>query len=229
MSLQPNPRRILTGVIVAVSLIIALPGCAPAVVSPMSSPAATSVDDVTSEALVLGDAPHYLIAPDGSARVTVVEFVDFQCPPCSLVAPVLSELAQEYQGSVSFAVRNYPLSMHDNAMDAAIAMEAAAEQGAFKEMYNALFDQQTLWAGRDASAAHAAFRSIAESLGIDLDAWDVAVGGDAARARVEDDIEAGNALGIQGTPAVFVNGSLIALSSLEDLREAIKAATEASS
>ncbi len=159
--------------------------------------------------------------------MTVVEFFDFQCPPCGRLAPVLEQLADDYAGQVDFVARNYPLPMHDNAMSAAIAGEAAAQQGAFDDYYSAVFEQQAAWSELSAGEAMQTFRVIAESLDLDLAAWDAAVADPATRAAVQEDLDDGAALGVRGTPSLFIDGVQTTPSSADDLRRAIDAALDA--
>src|SRR4051794_37083621 len=79
-----------------------------------------------------------LVAADshktGTGNVTVVEFGDYQCPACGAAYPTTKKLLDEYNGKITFVFRNYPLTMHANAPEAAEAAEAAAAQGKFWEM-----------------------------------------------------------------------------------------------
>ena len=79
------------------------------------------------------------------ARVTIVEYVDFQCPGCAAMSSVMEQLYQEYSDRVSFVQRNYPLSIHANARFAARAAEAAALQDLYWPYSQALFANQTVW------------------------------------------------------------------------------------
>ncbi len=83
----------------------------------------------------------------------VVEFLDFECEVCGAVYPVMEELREEYDGEVTFAVRYFPLPGHFNSGNAAVAVEAAAQQGAFEAMYQRMFETQSEWGeGRESEA-----------------------------------------------------------------------------
>src|SRR3954466_8312 len=91
------------------------------------------------------DQAKMLVRPDShimkatNAKVTIVEFGDFQCPACGASYPIISQLLTQYKGKVNFVFRNFPLQMHPNAPIAAEAAEAAGAQGKFFEMYDALY------------------------------------------------------------------------------------------
>jgi protein-disulfide isomerase len=158
------------------------------------------------------------------AAVTVVEFLDFECESCGAAYPYLERIRQDYTGQVNFAVRYFPLPGHFNSENAAVAAEAAAQQGLFEPMYRALFETQTEWGEQQVSAA-SHFRDLAESLGADLDSYDDDIADPATLERVQADFAAGRALGVQSTPTFFVNEEAAVLtSSFDDLRAAIDAA-----
>jgi protein-disulfide isomerase len=197
-------------------------------VSADASPTAISVTEIpTARPSSLGSAPHYLYDADDQAQVTVVEFVDFQCPPCGRLAPIMSELAEEHPGAVNIAVRHFPLSMHANAVPAAVAAEAAAAQGSIAAMYTALFEQQELWASLSPVEAMNFFRGMVGTLGLDVAAWDLAIQHPDTLAAVQMDIDEGKKLGVQGTPSIFVNDTLTTFDTVKDLYDAIDDALKA--
>jgi len=140
----------------------------------------------------------------GGARalVTVVEFSDFQCPFCSRAVPVLKELEKALGKDVRVVWKHLPLSFHPNAMPAAIAAEAAREQGKFWEMHDKLFADQ---------AAHspATYEKYAKELGLDLARFQASMKAPATRARVEADAAAAATAGVTGTPTFVVNGDVV--------------------
>jgi protein-disulfide isomerase len=133
------------------------------------------------------------------AKVTVVEFSDFQCPFCSRAVPVVKEVEREFGGDVRVVWKHLPLSFHPNAMPAAIAAEAARQQGKFWEMHDRLFEGQQ-------SLSDAAYAKNAKELGLDMARFEKALKDPATRARVEEDARAGAAAGVNGTPTFVVNG-----------------------
>jgi predicted DsbA family dithiol-disulfide isomerase len=95
--------------------------------------------------------------------------------------------------------RYFPLPGHANALNAAVAAEAAAQQGAFEAMYQEMYETQTQWGEQQDSKA-TLFRSFAQELGLDMAAYDAAVADPATLERVLSDRDDGLALGVEGTP-----------------------------
>src|SRR3989344_5630230 len=80
------------------------------------------------------------------AKVTLIEYADFQCPACASYHPIVKQLLAEYEGKILFVYRNLPLtSIHKNAIISAQAGYAAHKQGGFFEMAEALYDNQKNW------------------------------------------------------------------------------------
>lgn len=153
-------------------------------------------------------------AADG--KVTVVEFLDYQCPACAAYyANVTKQLESDYAGKITFVTRNFPLSMHPLARQAAQAAEAAAMQGKYREMYHQLYGNYEQWAvapgGQEVSddAARAAefFDTFATAIGLDLDRFHTDMASAAVRERIDADVAAGEKLGVSSTPTIFVNGA----------------------
>ncbi|MGV8857641.1 DsbA family protein [Rhodoglobus sp.] len=165
---------------------------------------------------------HYLDTADSDA-VTVVEFLDFECSACGQFYPYVEAMREYYDGKINYVVRYFPLPNHPHSMEAAIAAEAAAQQGEFEAMYQQLFETQAEWGFADGSQA-SVFRDYAAELGLDLDAYDAAIDDPATQARVEADFEGGQALGVNSTPSFFVNDELVDTQRVEDLPEAINEA-----
>jgi protein-disulfide isomerase len=137
-----------------------------------------------------------------NAPITVVLFSDFQCPFCSRVEPSITELEKTYPGKVRVFWKNFPLSFHNNAKPAAEAAMAANEQGKFWEMHDTLFkNQQNLDA--------VSLEKYAKDLGLDMVKFKAAMDSHKFVAQIEADTKQGGSVGVQGTPASFVNGHFI--------------------
>ncbi|MEV0388513.1 thioredoxin domain-containing protein [Nonomuraea sp. NPDC050643] len=180
------------------------------------APAAAGAPQVVRE-----DSHRLQTAADG--KVTLVEFLDFECEACKAYFPTVEELRKAYAGKVTFVARYFPLGGHFNAERAARAVEAAARQGKFEPMYQRMYETQTQWAEKQVPA-DAFFRTMAEGVGVDLAAWDKAYDDPATLARVKRDAADGQALGVQGTPTFFLNGTKIQPRSAEEFKAAIDAA-----
>jgi len=139
-----------------------------------------------------------------TARVTVEEFSDFQCPACAGVEPGLRRLMNEYKDRVNFVFRNYPLQMHKYAFLAARAAEAAGAQGKFWEMHDMLYDKQDEWS--KAMEPRVQFDSYATRLGLDVQKFKADMERQDLADRIRADMMRGNSLGVKGTPTVYLNG-----------------------
>ncbi|WP_138757710.1 DsbA family protein [Modestobacter altitudinis] len=171
---------------------------------------------------VVRDDSHRLGEP-GSGEVTFVEFLDFECESCRAAYPTVEQLREDYAGRVTFVARYFPLPGHANAENAAVAVEAAAQQGAFEAMYQRMYETQAEWGEQQVSQADL-FRSFAEEMGLDMAAYDAAVADPATLERVLSDRDDGLALGVEGTPTFFLNGERLEVASAQELIKAVDAA-----
>lgn len=217
-----SPR---TAQLIAVGVVVAFLAAIVAIlVSTLQAPAADDAlpePDANVTAEVLRADSHALSSP-ADPEVTVVEFLDFQCPACAVASQAVAELKAEYGDRVAIVVRNFPLtSIHPHAVDAALAFEAAAAQGATVEMYEALFATQEQWSPATGSQA-ATFRQLADDLGLDLAEYDRVVADPATLERIARDRDDALGLGLQGTPSFFVDGEPAAIASFDDLRALVE-------
>jgi protein-disulfide isomerase len=134
-----------------------------------------------------------------SAPVTVVVFADFECPHCAAEAPKLRAAIQAFRGKAKLVYRHFPLSGHERAKVAAMATEAAFAQGKFWEFHDKVFSNQS--ALEDADLIR-----YATEIGLDVAKFKADFAAKKGAEQVEKDRAAGEALEIQGTPAVFING-----------------------
>jgi protein-disulfide isomerase len=134
-----------------------------------------------------------------SAPVTVIEFVDYECPHCKRVQPVLRQVAEEFKDEVRVYFKHYPLGGHTNARMAAEGAVAAHRQGKFWAF------NDRLWAAADALTP-AAMEAMAKEVGLDVDKWRKDVESEAVKGRVQKDRSEGTTLGISSTPTIYVNG-----------------------
>ena len=185
------------------------------------------VRDVASDlepALVRDDSR--VLGDPGESGVTFVEFLDFECEACGAVFPVVEELRAKYAGEVTFVARYFPLPGHFNAERAARAVESAARQGKFEEMYQKMYETQTTWAEKQVPADDV-FRGFAEDLGLDMADYDSDYASDEVKKRVQRDVTDGESLGVGGTPTIYVDGELLQPQSAQDFVDALDAALAA--
>ncbi|HEX8070181.1 MAG TPA: thioredoxin domain-containing protein [Pyrinomonadaceae bacterium] len=178
--------------------------------------------------------PVYDIATDdqpargpATAKATIVEFTDFQCPSCAAQFPVLEQLVSEYGDRVRLVVRDFPLSQHKNAPKAAEAAEAAREQGKYWEYAALLFKMQgaeKTEAGKEAALAVPKLKEYATQLGLDRAKFDAALDSGRYAEKVQRDQLDGQKIGVNHTPSLYVNGRPLADNAYETIKTALDAA-----
>lgn len=162
----------------------------------------------------------HVLDDGGEGAVTVVEFLDFECEACGAFYPIVEDIRERFSGQITYVVRYFPLPGHTNSTNAALAAEAAAGQDRFEAMYRRLFETQAEWGESQESRADL-FRGFAEQLGLDMAAYDAAIADPETLARVEMDLNEGQALGVSSTPTFFVDGEPLELQRWDDLEDAI--------
>jgi len=141
----------------------------------------------------------------GSAHpsVIIIEFSDFQCPFCRKLQPTLKSVMAKYDGKVSLAYRDFPLrGMHGQAELGAEASRCASEQGKFWEYHDLLF------ANPD-KLNRSGLLELARSVKLEERQFESCLSGGKYRADVEKDLQDGIRAGVMGTPAIFINGTLL--------------------
>ncbi|MET1006008.1 MAG: thioredoxin domain-containing protein [Propionibacteriaceae bacterium] len=177
----------------------------------------------TSEDSVLVRDDSRVLGEQGTSDVTFVEFLDFECESCGAAFPIVEQLREKYAGQVTFVARYFPLDSHFNAERAARAVESAARQGKFEEMYQMMFQTQLEW-GEEQEPHDDLFRGYAEELGLDMAEYDTDYASAEVKDRVQRDVDDGLELGVQGTPTFYIDGELVQPESAEDLAVALDAA-----
>lgn len=138
------------------------------------------------------------------AKVTIVEFADFQCPACAIVSPTVKQIVSEYGDGIYYIFQHFPLIIHQNAIIAAKVAEAAGEQGKFWEMQDKLFENQSQWS-QSASPMNI-FAVYGENLGLNIEQFKKSMESDKFLEKINTDRNYGNSLGVNSTPTFFING-----------------------
>jgi len=146
-------------------------------------------------AIISGDAPSFGPA---SARVTIVEFSDFQCPYCAQASDTVKRIRENYSDKVRFVFRQFPLSFHEHAREAAEAALAAHAQGKFWQYHDHLFAHQS-------ALGRGQLESYARELGLDLSKFKKNLDAHAFNVQIEADITLGRTAKVDGTPTMFIN------------------------
>jgi protein-disulfide isomerase len=143
---------------------------------------------------------HIQGSPD--TGIVLLEYGDYECPYCGAAYPVVKELQKRMKGKMAFAFRNFPLAnAHPHAELAAEAAEAAAAQGKFWEMHDALYENQ-------AALEPENLEQYAAAVGLDLRRFTKEMNEHVYTSKVKDDFRSGVRSGVNGTPSFFINGVL---------------------
>jgi protein-disulfide isomerase len=157
-----------------------------------------------------------------AARVTLVEYGDFECPNCGQAYPAVKMLLKHFGHRARFVFRHFPLTeVHPHAELAAEAAEAAGAQHKFWPMHDLLFEQQRHLKLKD-------LRHCAEQLELDLERFDYELNDQVYRQRVNEHVQGGERSGVRSTPTFFVNGAIVDVSfGLDHLFQAVETSLRA--
>lgn len=147
-------------------------------------------------------ADHSPVKGPDNAKITIIEYTDFQCPYCSRGDKIVHNLLMKYQGKVKRVFKNKPLSSHEQAMPAAKAAMAAKIQGKFWEYHDRLFQFSR-------ELDEEMFIQFAEELELDVDKFNKDRESETVAKWIESDLADAKKLDITGTPAFILNGALI--------------------
>jgi protein-disulfide isomerase len=192
----------------------------PAPASPAASNGTTTGTDPASEP---GALPPHTLGPE-NAPVTLEEFGDFECPPCGMLHPVLKTMEKEFGPRIRIIFREFPLvPNHVHALAAARSAEAAGLQGKFWEMHDLIYENQNTW--HAAFDARPIFEDYATRIGLNMEKFRNDSAGEPVAQRIFLDGKRAHALGVSGTPTVYMNGREVPFESLapDKLRALINA------
>ncbi len=146
------------------------------------------------------DVPDYSpVKGPKAAKVTIVEWSDFQCPFCNRAAGTVKQISETYGKDVRVVFRHQPLSFHQNATPAAKAAMAAHKQGKFWEMHDKLFEVYN-------ALSPEKYEQFAKELGLDMAKFKKDMEDPAIAEQIQKDSREGGQVGANGTPTFFVNG-----------------------
>jgi protein-disulfide isomerase len=188
-----------------------------AVAQVKAAPAAQArpqIDPNKVYSLNVGDSP---TRGPKDAKITIVEFSDYQCPFCSQAEPLVDQVLQAYPKDVQRVYKQFPLtSIHPNALPAAKAAVAAGKQGKFWEMHSKLFGNQ-----RELNPDN--YKKWAEELKLDVPQFEKDMGSPEVQAQIDRDMQEARTAEVTGTPTIFVNGKRLQQRSFEGFKAVIDA------
>lgn len=133
------------------------------------------------------------------AKITIVEFSDYQCPACKSMSVIIDEVVKEYPNEVRLVYRNFPLSYHQFSFKAATAAEAAGKQGKFWEMHDLIF-------ANNSQLSDDKFLEFAQELGLNIEQFKQDMASMEINDKIKRDLDEGqNTLQIRGTPTFYLN------------------------
>ncbi|MDD9912721.1 MAG: thioredoxin domain-containing protein [Alphaproteobacteria bacterium] len=174
------------------------------------------------QATIKSIGPHTPTLGPKNAKVTIVEYSEYQCPFCKKAQETVKKLRKRYKDRVRFAYKHLPLDFHPQAKPAALAAQAAHRQGKFWEYSDLLWERQQYLGEK-------LFVEVAKELKLDMDKFNKDRASDAIAQEVQQDLVDGAEAGARGTPYFLINGRAVSgARPINDFIEAIEAAfTEA--
>lgn len=149
------------------------------------------------------------------APVTIVVFSDYQCPYCSRLAKTLQEVLDKYPEDAKLVFKNYPLSIHKSAKEAALAALAAKKQEKFWEVHDLLFENYKTLSSEK-------IEEIAQEAGLDPEKFAEDMKAPELEKLIDKDVKEARTAGVRGTPTVFINGKIVKKKSLRGFEEMIE-------
>lgn len=184
-----------------------------------SCSSATTGPSATNEPWIKGDA---------NSSVILSEYSDLQCPACKSAEPSVKAILAEFGNQIRFEYHHFPLKeMHKNAVDAAIATEAAGKQGKFWEMKDKIFENQTDWA--ESTSAKEMFKTYANELELNAETFAADLADPVLKAKVDAGRRDGEIKNVNSTPTFFLNGQKIRPTNLDDFKNLVREAVESAS
>jgi protein-disulfide isomerase len=137
-----------------------------------------------------------------NAKITIVEFTDFECPFCTRAHNTIEQVLKEYEGKIKFVRKDFPLAFHKNAMGAHLAANCAQDQGKYWEY------TEKLWSNND-KLDISNLKKFAKEFELDMKKFNDCLDTQKYKAEIENDMKEGQKLGVRGTPAFFINGKML--------------------
>lgn len=198
-SVQDQLNQIITSQSVIHQRLSAIENTLQALQRPQPAPNQPPPEDLNKEYKI--DVGQSSVLGDKNAKVTIVEFSDFQCPFSQKFHAIVMEVIKSYPKGVKYILKDFPLQFHPNARPAAKAALAAREQGKYWEMVEALFANGT-------ALSEDKYKELAGTLGLNVDKFmkDLKEKDAQWEKSIEEDMKLGGSIDVRGTPTFFMNG-----------------------
>ncbi len=180
------------------------------------SPQRPTVDYSKVYDIKIGQSP---VRGAKDAKVTLIEFSDFQCPYSKRVQPLIEKLLKAYPDDLQQVYKNFPLRFHKEAMPAAKACVAAGLQGKFWEMEELIFENPKKLQDKD-------LKKYAEEIGLDPQQFEKDFNSEEVDKLVQEDLAEAKKAKVTGTPTLFLNGKRVQNRSEEAMKQEIKTLLE---
>lgn len=158
-----------------------------------------------------------------NSKIVLVEYSDLQCPACASFHDILKkqiETDKTITQNITFVYRNFPLPMHQYAVQAAYTAEAAGKQGKYFEMSDKIFSSQSEWSTKDPTAY---FEDLAKSLKLNVEQFKKDRDSQEIKDKVQADIKSGNAADVNATPTFYLDGKKVdTVNSVEEFRKLLQ-------
>ena len=195
-----NTKRIIFWLAFIIILALIVWGMIIAMNKPQTKPGLSTPAPISATDHIRGPA---------DAKVTLIEYSDFQCPACGMYYPVAEKLFAQSSTTLRMVYRHFPLPQHQNARLAAAVSEAASNQSKFWDMYSLIFANQPVWSELSDVKARETFQGYATKIGLDIATYTKDLDSDVVKAKIDADQADGEKIGINSTPTFFVNGKAI--------------------
>lgn len=167
----------------------------------------SSAGGVNADAAILAVRANDHSRGSASAKATLIEYGDFQCPACGQYEPMLEQLVAEHGAEVNFIFRNFPLPQHNNAELMARAAEAADKQGKYWQLHDRIYKEQASW--ENSTKAKELVEGYAKDAGLDVGKFDTDLFDQSVTDRITNDKKDASTLNLPGTPSFFLNGKVL--------------------
>lgn len=178
----------------------------------------TNISSTKKESILVRD--HSTKFGDNKKNVVIVEFIDPQCPPCGAFHPIIKKIYKENYEDISLVIRYLP--NHKHSRFAIKLIEAAKLQGKYTQVLDVVLSKQNKWAEANNTKPELLWNFISKIDGIDIEKIKIDIKKPIFDEMMDIDSQDARALGVKGTPTIFVNGKKLEVLSYRTLNELVE-------